>query len=149
MAITHKKSAQFIKELFSGEHDLTTAVVKIILLNDTFVFDPDTHSIYTDISASELATANGYTQLTKLIEGISIAIVDGQVIISCSPVSVAWTATGGSIPATGAAALINDSHVNKTIISCIEFGANYITVDGTMFQINFANGVLEGTPNPA
>ncbi len=147
MAVTHKKSEQYTKELHLGEHDIETHDLVVILLDNTFPgFNPATHSIYTDISGYELATGGGYTQLDKSITTVSVDIVDNKVLVTGDNVS--WTATTGGIPETIAAAIINNTHANKTVISCIEFGAGYTTADGTVFQINFANGIFRGTPNP-
>ena len=147
MAVTNKNSEQFVLELYKGEHDLEAHSLKFILMNDSFVFNPETHSNYAAISASEIATGGGYTKKTKAVVVTGIAISDGVVVVSCeSPV---WTATTGGIPAVAACCVINDTHANDTVICCCEFGAAYTTADTKQFQINYSNGLTKGTPNPA
>ena len=147
MAVTNKNSEQFVLELYKGEHDLETNSLKFILMNDTFVFNPATHSNYAAISASEIATGNGYTVKDKAVVVTGIAITNNVIVVSCeSPV---WTATDGAIPAVAACCVINDSHANDTVVCCCEFGASYSTAQDKQFQINYSNGLTKGTPNPA
>ncbi len=147
MAVTNKNSNQFILELYRKEHDLVNDNLVFCLMNDTFIFNPATHSTYALISASEIATGFGYTQKTKAMENQAVAIVGGVIVLTCD--NPTWTAAGGPIPDNTACCIINTSHVNETVVCCCEYGAIYSTADGKQFQINFSNGYSKGTPNPA
>ena len=148
MPVTHKVSNLFPQELYKKQHDVENDSLVVCLMETGFVFDPATHSVYADISADEIATGNGYTQATKAISTVAVTEdSNGDALITADPVQ--WTASGGSIPAQCAAVIINDTHANKTILGCVEYGASYTTADGTIFEISFANGLFKGVPNPA
>lgn len=146
MAVTNKNSEQFVLELFRAEHNLLTDSLVFCLMNDSFVFDPATHSTYSDISTSEIAGTNGYTQKTKAVTISGIAVTNGIVVVSCD--NPTWTAAGGAIENTAACCVVNTTHANETVVCCCEFGAAYATADTKQFQINFVNGLTQGTPNP-
>jgi len=141
MAVTKTMGYQFLKEEADGEHDLTGAIsLKIVLMTPAFAFNPATHSQYSDISASEIATGYGYTQKTKELENITNVETASGSTVGCD--NVTWTASAGAIATTGSACIINDTHGNDTVICCIDFGADYSTTDGTLLQIDFTNGIF-------
>ena len=80
-------------------NDLTGATIKAALVSSGYT--PDTsqtgHSLYSSVSANELATANGYTNggftLTSLT---ATGITNGWKFSSGNP---SWTASGGNISA--------------------------------------------------
>ena len=140
MAVTRTMGYQFLTEEALGEHDLNaTDTILICLMKTTFTFNPATHSTYADISADEIATGYGYTQKTKVLTTGVTETATGATVSSNNP---SWTASGGDLPAVGSAIVINDSHTNDTVICCIDFGADYTTADGTVFQIDFTNGLF-------
>jgi len=143
MAVVVTYSHQFLLECIRKEHDLEDDTLKIILLGSAFAFDPDTHALYSDVSASEIANGYGYTTggdtLTSVVG--SIDTVGNKVDIAAD--SVTWTAAAGPIPTVGSAVVYNDTHTNKTVVMCIDFGADYDTADTKLFQINFASGFGE------
>lgn len=147
MAITSTYSHQFMMESVKKEHNVTSDVLKVALMDTTFAFDPDTHSTWADCSANEIAGGNGYTAGGETLTTVSAAIdaTGNKVDLTCD--NVTWTATGGPIPTTGAAVIYNSTHVNSTVVMCIDFDADYDTADGKLFQINFSNGL--GTLNNA
>lgn len=141
MAVITTFSHKFLEEVVKAQHDVTTHSLKIMLMNAAFAFDPDTHATYADCSASEIAGGFGYTAGGETLTTVAVAIdaVADQVDISAD--NVTWTAAAGSIPETGSAIVYNDTHATKTVVLGIDFGADYITTDGKLFQINFSNGL--------
>jgi hypothetical protein len=147
MAITCKVSNQFNEEYSKGEHDLVNDSLVAILLDTSYTtFDPTSDSTYSDIYANEIATGNGYTQKTKTLTTVSLDQAAGVITLNADNIS--WTASGGSIEATKACAIINDTHSNDTVVCCIEFGANYTATDGTTLTLNLSSGLFEVTANP-
>lgn len=147
MSITCKVSNQFNEEHSKGEHDLVNDSLVAILLDTSYgTFDPATDSTYSDISANEIATGNGYTQKTKTLTTVSLDQSADTMTLNAD--NIAWTASGGSIEATKACAIINDTHTNDTVICCIEFGANYTATVGTTLTLNISSGLITMTANP-
>jgi hypothetical protein len=147
MAVTCKYSNQFVLELFKKEHNVESDSLVFCLMAPGFIFDPATHSTYADISASEISAGNGYTQKDKAVANASAALDAGVVVVSCdNPV---WTASGGPIADLASCCVVNTSHLNETVMCCIEFGVTFSTADTKEFEIDCSNGIASATPNPA
>lgn len=147
MAITVTHALQFLAEKYTAEHDVESAILKLILMDDTFTFDMANHKTYADVSGSELAGGSGYTNGGHALSTVSVATVDTgdtSVLVNCDDLEI--VASGESIPATAAAIVYNSSHANDTLMLCIEFGTTYITPDGKSLYFNFSNGLSEGIP---
>jgi len=140
MAVVCTYSHQFMLEAITKQQDVTSDDLRIILMNTTFEFDPDTHATYSDVSASEITNGYGYTTGGELMTGLSASIDTSLNKVDIAADSVTWTADAGPIPTVGSAIVYNDTHVNDTVVMCIDFGADYATADTQLFQINFANG---------
>lgn len=140
MAVVESYSKNFMAEVVQAEHDLTTATVKIALMDTAFAFDPATHGTWADCSGSEIVAGNGYTSGGETLANISVDTSESDIVLDAD--NVTWTASGGDIPAAGAAVIYSDTHASKTVIKCIDFGADYVTGDGKLFQINFSNGFI-------
>lgn len=124
--------------------DVSADTFKIILMDDTFVFDPDVHATLADVIASpskELATEFGYTQQAKELAGGAWAEDDpgNQGIRTFDTVN--WIASGGAIGPIGCAIIYDDSTgsvsppVSPTVVGCIDFGEDFTVPDGSSFQI--------------
>lgn len=108
----------------------------IILMQSGFVFNKDTHHGYADVSASELATANGYTVKTKALTGVAVTEddIDDRCEITWS--NATWTASGGAIGPSPGAIIFDDSviaagvTVADPIIGYIDFGGDQTQADG-------------------
>ena len=81
-----KVCQNFLYLMAKGDVDLDTDSLIIILMDTGFVYSRATHHEYADVSASELATGNGYTQKTKAMAGISISRND-----TLYKVTITWT----------------------------------------------------------
>lgn len=143
MAVITTHTYQFLLELYRKEHDLENDDIRIILMDDTFAFDPTTHTTYSNVSAGEIANGNGYIVGGQLLTNVTaeIDMVNTRVLVTADQAQ--WTATDGAIPLKGSAIVYNDSHVNKTVILCIDFGIDYLTAEGSPFQISFVNGLSQ------
>jgi len=145
---TITNSLKFLREIHTGDHDVTAAsALKLVVLDDTAVtFDPETHGQYSDISAVEIADGNGYTTGGIALANVAVAnnTAGDAVKISCDNLSI--EATDGDLPASKAAAVISDLHGDKTIVAYIDYGATYITTDGKFLHFNFSDGIYECEP---
>lgn len=111
--------------------DIQNDTFKIILMNDTFVFNPDTHGTLADVIASpnyEVATGNGYTQQNKELTGGTWAQDDTNNRGARSFDTPTWTAVGGAIGPIGCAIVYDNTTgstspvVSPTVVGCIDFG---------------------------
>jgi hypothetical protein len=115
--------------------DMANDAFKMILMDSAFAFDKDTHALLADVTANQIATANGYTQNNKALAGVSV--VENDTTDKCTSTwsDVTWTASGGSIGPTGAAIIYDDTVADDPVLCCIDFGADFTTPDGFAFQI--------------
>jgi hypothetical protein len=127
--------------------DVHADTFKIILMNDSFVFDKDLHATLADVISSpsaELETDHGYTRQDKTLSGGSWAEDDTEDKGLRTFDNVTWTANGGAIGPTGCAIIYDASTevvspaTSPTVVGCIDFGADYTIPDGSSFQIQAA-----------
>lgn len=119
--------------------DFANDAFKIILMKSGFTFNKDTHHGYADVSASELATANGYTQKTKALAGVSIVEDDTNDLTSIVWSNVTWTAAGGPIGPSPGAIIIDDTPTTPQadpIVGYIDFGGDQTQADGGAVTIS-------------
>mgnify|MGYP001583980805 FL=1 len=130
------ESANHFKyKLAIGDVGIDTDSFKIILMNNSFTFNKDTHATYADVSASELATANGYTVNTKTLAGVAISEDDTNDRAAVTWSNVSWTASGGSIGPSNGAIIFDDTTVDDTVVGYLDFGAAQTATDGGNFNI--------------
>lgn len=115
--------------------DFANDTFKICLMDTGYSFDKDADHYYSDISASELSTANGYTAGGATLSGVSVTEDDTNdrttVAWGTNP---AWTASGGSISAIGAI-VYDDTVANDPIVGYIDFGGTETVVDTKKFTV--------------
>lgn len=128
-------SNHYKSQLKKGLIDEVNDSIKIILMATGFVFDKDAHATYADVSASELATGNGYTQNTKTLTTLAVSEDDTNDRSDTSCDDVVWTAAGGSIGPSPGAILFDDTTADDTVIGYIDFGADKTADDGAPFKI--------------
>ena len=143
MAITATLSNHFKYMQATKEIDFETDTFKIILLDSTFAFDPDAHATLADVTAHQLATANGYTQNDKALAGVTVLEDDPNDKVAVTWTNATWTASGGSIGPTGAAIIYDDTTADDTVVGCIDFGTDYTIADGSSLQ--FQNLAFNGS----
>lgn len=144
MAIISTTSNHWKYQLGKKQVDVNADTFKIILMDDTFVFDKDAHATLADVISSpskELATGFGYTQQNKELSGGSWAEDDVNDEGARTFDDSTWTADGGSIGPTGCAIVYDESSgvaspfVSPTVVGCIDFGADFTIPDGSSLQI--------------
>ena len=110
--------------------DFLNDAFKIILMQSGFVYNKDTHALYTDVLGNELATVNGYTQGAKALAGV--AVTEDDVDDRCEVLwsNVTWTAVGGAIGPASGAIIYDDTVANDPIVGYLDFGADYTQPDG-------------------
>lgn len=92
-----------------------------------------------NVSESEITAGNGYTAGGETMTNISASKDTTGTEVDVAADNITWTASAGPIATTGAAILYNSTHANKTVVLSIDFGADYDTADGKLFQLNFEN----------
>jgi hypothetical protein len=135
MAVVATASNHFKYQLAKKLVDLSADTIKIILMNTTFAFNKDTHATLANVTADQLATNYGYTQDNKELANKVVTEDDTNDKCSMTCDDVTWTASGGSIGATGAAILYDDTTADDTVIGCIDFGTDYTIPDGSSLQL--------------
>ena len=138
MSVTKTLSNNLKFQLGNGAIDFS-GDFRVILMDDTFTFDRNTHGTYGDISASELAAGNGYTVEGELLVVDSAWAQDNannQATVSWADVT--WTADAGSIGPTISAVVLQWDGVdaaNSIIVGEVHFGAGKTITDGVSFQL--------------
>lgn len=116
--------------------DFANDSFKIILMQSGFVFNKDTHHGYADVSASELATGNGYTANTKTLGTATVTEDDTDDRCEITWANVTWTASTGDIGPSPGAIIYDDTvtaggvTVADPIIGYIDFGADQTQSNG-------------------
>jgi len=111
---------------------------KIILMATGFTFNKDTHHGYADVSASELAGGNGYTQNDKTLAGVAVTEDDTDDRCEVTWDNVTWTASGGSIGPSPGAIIFDDTVTTPTadpVVGYIDFGGEQTQADGGVATI--------------
>ena len=125
--------------LASKAIDFANDTFKVILMDTGFVFNKDTHHAYTNVSAYELATGNGYTQNTKVLAGVTVTEDDTDDRCEVTWDDVQWTASGGAIGPSPGAIIFDDTVTTPSvdpIIGYIDFGGNQTQADGGIATIS-------------
>lgn len=114
-------------------------------LYSTLTFDATaTTKALAESGATQIATANGYTQDTKALANVAFSIHNTNGA-KFDADNVQWAASGGAITASKAL-IYNDTDVNKPPVAYIDFGGSESAGDGTNFLVNFgANGIVTFT----
>lgn len=140
--------ANYAKGMFLEGQIASSDTFKVILMVSGFVFDKDTQQDYSDVSASEVASGNGYTTGGATLAGAAVTVsttLDNAILAWTTPL---WTASGGSIVASGAI-IYDDSTATgdgddytDAIISYIDFGGDITAVNGQILRVNNTNVTL-------
>jgi len=89
--------------------------------------------------ATQLSTANGYTQNDKALANLAVATVTtNDARFTCN--AVQWTASGGSIAADFAMIYV-DSLTDDPPLYRYDFEGTITATDGIPFVIDFVNGL--------
>lgn len=88
--------------LWKGQIAAESDTFKIILMAINFTFDKDDHNAYSDVSAFELPTGNGYTSGGQGLTGVDVNTDDVEDRAEVTWDNATWTASGGSLSVVGA-----------------------------------------------
>lgn len=132
-----KTSLQYKHSLATKLVNLSTDTLKGFLMQAGFVFDPVAHTKYSDVSASELPTALGYTNGGAALSGGSLTDNTSLVATVRSFNNYAVTVAGGTLQASGL--LITDDSVtvssSKLIVGFIDFLGTQAVEDGGVLTV--------------
>ncbi len=113
--------------------DFANDTFKIILMQSGYTFNKDTHHAYADVSASELATGNGYTAGGATLGGVAVTEDDTDDRTEVTWSNATWTASTGNIGPSPGAIIYDDTvaaPTAKPIIQYIDFGGDQTQADG-------------------
>jgi hypothetical protein len=138
MAVTAVLYDHAVKKIIDGEFpDSDTFRVNLYS-----AFTPNvTHTTLAAVegAATQLSTANGYTQNTKALASPAYSITgtnDGKFDAE----DITWTATTGAIGAATHALIYDDTQANDPPLMYIAFGTGKTADPGTDFKITWATG---------
>ena len=117
-----------------------------INLYSAFSFDAtDTTKVLAEGGATQLTTANGYTQDSKALTNVAVSVVTTN-DAKFDADDVSWTASGGDIGPASYALIYNDTDVDKPPVAYIAFGEAKTANTGTPFNITWdAAGIITFT----
>lgn len=107
---------------------------KIILMQTGFVYNKDTHSLLSDVSASELTTGNGYTAGGKTLANITVTKDNDTDKGILAADDVSWTASGG-ILATAGCIVYNDTMTDDPVAFFMDAEGTISSPDGITLDI--------------
>jgi hypothetical protein len=115
----------------------------IINLYSAFTFNAaNTTKAAAESGATQLATANGYTQNAKALESVTLNLVTTN-DSSFDAADVSWTASGGAIGPARYALIYNDTDADDPPLVYIDLGENKTADAGTPFNVTFnASGIV-------
>ena len=113
-----------------GAVDFDAHTFKAIAMKEGFVFNPATHDLYADVSASEQATGYGYTAGGVTLTGVSIAQNDTDARADITWNNITWTASGGDVGPLAGVIIYDDTITGDPIVGYIDFGGAYTVADG-------------------
>ena len=146
MAVTINFYDGFPEYIGDSTIDLDADDFRHMLMNNSHVFDA-TDDIRTDVSANQIATANGYVQATgggtgEQLGSVTWTNVAGTVTFDAADTT--WTASGGSIDASDVV-LFDDTPTSPVDPICfsVDFDGDQSAGDGTNFLITWnASGIF-------
>lgn len=117
-----------------------------INLYSAFSFDAtDTTKALAEGGATQLTTANGYTQDAKTLANVAVSVVSTN-DAKFDADDVSWTASGGDIGPASYAMIYNDTDTDDPPLAYIAFGEAKTANTGTPFNITWdAAGIITFT----
>ena len=115
--------------------DFANDTFKIILMQEGFVFNPDTHDLLANVSASEVANGFGYTTGGNTLAGVAVTQNDTDDRVYVTWNNTSWTAAAGDIGPACGAIIYDDTVVNDPLVGFIDFLGSYTEPDGGIATI--------------
>jgi hypothetical protein len=129
----------FKEDLLKKVHDLVNDTIKVTL-HTGYTPDIDTHQVWSDVSATEYGTANGYTAGGKTLASKTVTQDNTNDRALWDAADVTWTALGPLSPATPSHAIIwNDTPTSPAdpLIGYIELGVT--ATNGGDYTLSFSS----------
>jgi hypothetical protein len=138
---TYNKFNLFLDWMAKGTLNLSSDALKAFLTNTAPVA---TNSIYSDISANDLSTGNGYTNGGSAVTPTLSNSSGTEKLVGSN---VTWTATGSIGPFRYAVLYDSTPSSNKSLIGWWDYGSSITMASGDTFTITFdaTNGILQIT----
>jgi len=125
---------EFKFENGSGNNDFSSDTFKIMLMDDTFTFNKDTHGTVSDVVANEISSNGGYARATLTVDTAwAQDNTNDKGTISWNDVT--FTASGGDFDDFGSAIIYNDTHASDLIVGHIDFEMTVSLANGNSFQM--------------
>jgi hypothetical protein len=125
----------FKYKLLNAGINFATHTFKARLMASGYVFNRLTHLKWADVSASELAQANGYTTGGVTLSGVAVTEVDASNKVTVTWTNPSWTASGGSIGPTAGLMVIDDTDADDVIVMYIPFSPEQTQPSGGTFTV--------------
>lgn len=141
MAVTINFYDKLVEYLGDGTMDMDGDSFKLALMDSSHTFT-STNSVWADVSANDLGTANGYTAAGQALT--TPTWVESSGTITFDAVDVTWTASGGSIAADDGV-LYDDTPTSPAdpLICSVDFDGTQTAGDGTDFVVAWnASGIF-------
>ena len=135
MAVTISFYAKFVEFFGDNTIDLDTDTFDIILMNSTHTFS-SANTVKADISANEIATANGYTQGAETLASVAWSETGGTTTFDAADVT--WTASGGDIGPATDAVIYSETAGSDELMCSIDFDGPQTAGDGTDFKVTYS-----------
>ena len=128
--------------LWKGQIDASTHVFKMILMDVGFEMDKDNYNSYSDVSAYELPTANGYTVggITLVLDAITTDDTEDRCEVTF--LNGLWTAAGGSLSTVGAIIYDDSTDTGSSddftdaIVMFMDANGTQVTADGASLTVS-------------
>jgi len=117
----------------AGAIDFVNDSFKMVLMDDNYNFDQDTHGTLANVQANILPDGNGYSAASMVMSGLNEDDTNDRAEASFDDVS--WTASGGSIGPSNGAIIYDDTTSDDTVVGFIDFGTAQMATDGGVFRI--------------
>lgn len=145
MAVTVNFYDHFLEILGDGTLDMDGHTFTVALMDATHVFTA-ANTLWSQVSANELATAGGYTSPGLDLTGVTWAQTAGVVTFDFT--DPLWTATAAGIGPTTDAVIYDNTSVGTVdaLVCSIDFGASHTAADGADLKLILnASGLFDIT----
>jgi len=126
---------RFKANLMNKEVDLEADTIKVALLNDSHSFTA-THNTWSQVSANELASGDGYTTGGSALAGKGVT---QAATTKWDATDLAWAASSFT---AYHAVIYDDTLANKDLICSFDFGGAQTVTAGTFTIVWHSSGII-------
>ena len=139
MALSGTKFNDFVDDLYKGNLNLSSDVIKLVLLNTAPVV---TNHVYSDL-AGEVANGNGYTSGGATVGGTGVSNASGTESLAAS--AVEWTSNTGSLGPFRYFAYYDSTPTVKTLLQFYDYGSTLTLngANGDTFTVTPSGSVIQ------